>query len=91
MEISEKESKNIIDYSDITDICIHFIAKKGDVFGPRGLPALGNDNKIIITKNGTKITNRILCESLADYYRLKLLGKYLQEKKMSVKMKGFSK
>ena len=87
IEISSEISIRI-ENVDIRKIILHYRYTKGDSAKVRTMT--GHENTIkIITMNGEKITKNIWCENDIDYQRLKSLGKFLEEKRIDVKMKGF--
>ncbi len=88
--MEDAQEKQIL-YSNIRQIKIHFRNIKGDVVVPMRAPSLGDGNTIkILLSNNQKIVRYVLCETNADFFRLKLLGRFLEEEKgINIKMSGF--
>ena len=90
------ESKTIctIDYKDIKKISLSFRSTTSKnwfslrlIFRP---PNFGDSNTLKIEKKDSQVIKKdIWCEVDADYWRLKRIGKFLKEKGVDVKMKGF--
>ena len=84
-----------IDYTKIRSITLNYKYTKssswiGGTYSPISIPSTGHENTIkIITKDGKTIIKNIWCENDIDYQRLKSLGRFLEEKGIDVKMKGF--
>ena len=84
-----------IDYMKIQNITLRGGSVKGTswlgvMYSLVAMPNTGQDNIIkIITKDGETIVRNVWCENDADYWRLKSLGNFFEEKGIEIKMKGF--
>ena len=93
--IIENNSPIEIDYMEIQNITLRYTTVKGSSWVGLGrffitIPDTGQENFIqIITKEGKKIVRNIWCENDADYWRLKSLGSFFEERGIDIKMKGF--
>ena len=87
MEIG-KEIPTRIENINIQKIILHYRFTKGDQAKVRTMTGQENTIKIIST-DGETITKNIWCENDSDYWRLKSLGSFLEDKGIDVKMKGF--
>ncbi len=89
VELKENESSQQIAFENIEQIDIRFSSIKGDMT-LRKLPSSGKFNKIKIkTTDNKTIVRWIWLKTDTDYIRLKVLGRFLKEKEINIKMRGF--
>ncbi len=90
LKIETNNGEIIVDKSNIRFILIKFDNIEGTDTGIRSfIPSTGDKNIIKLLINDNLISYRILLSNNSDYFRLKLLGKFLQDKDIDVRMKGF--
>ncbi len=81
-------------YDEILKIKLNFGDLKGNLMGANPGGALvgllmlskGVRNKIVIRTANERLSFHILCKEDSDYLRFRLLGKFLKEKNLNVKM-----
>ena len=78
----------MIDYNSILKIRIIFNAMKGEMLAIKSLPSRGCDNRVIMWTQGGKTTFKILCEDEQDFFRLRILYRFLESKGIVVTQDG---